>query len=85
MTRRRIGTPTRSEEEEGVLTMTMEPAGAAVGAAEIPSIAAEILIVLVPDVVSDDTADGGDPVAAGRTSRRGLFSKLWTRRSQRSD
>ena len=65
--------------------MTIEPADAAVGAAEIPSIAAEILIVLVPDPVSDDTADSGDPVAVGLTSRRGLFSKLWARRSQRSD
>jgi hypothetical protein len=65
--------------------MTIEPADAAVGAAEIPSTAAEILIVLVPDVVSDDTADGSDPVAAGLTSRRGLLAKIWTRRSQRSD
>jgi hypothetical protein len=64
--------------------MTIEPADAAVGA-EIPTISAEILIVLVPDVVSDDTADGGDPVAAGLTSRRGLFAKLWARRSQRPD
>jgi hypothetical protein len=65
--------------------MTMEPAGAAVGAAEIPSIAAEILIVLMPDVLSDDTADGGDPVTVGRTSRRGMFSRLWKGRSRRSD
>jgi hypothetical protein len=62
-----------------------EPAGAAVGAAEIPSIAAEIIIDLVPDPVSDDTADGGDHVATGRPGRRGRFSKLWTRRSQRPD
>jgi hypothetical protein len=63
----------------------MEPVGAAVGAAEFPSIAAEILIVLVPDPVSADTVDGSDHVAAGPASRRGRFSKLWTRRSQRSD
>jgi hypothetical protein len=62
-----------------------EPAGAAVGAAEIPSIAAEIIIVLVPDPVSDDPADGGDHVAAGQTGRRGRFSRIWTRRSQRPD
>lgn len=65
--------------------MTMEPAGAAIGAAEFPSIAAEILIVLVPGPVSDDTVDGGDHVVAGRISWRGRFSKLWPRRSQRSD
>lgn len=65
--------------------MTMEPAGAAIGAAEFPSLAAEILIVLVPDLVSDDTVDGGDHGAAGRASRRGRFSKLWTPRSRHSD
>lgn len=65
--------------------MTMEPAGAAVGSAEIPSIAAEILIVLVPDPVGDDTADGNDHVAAGRIRRRDLFSTFWARRSQRSE
>jgi hypothetical protein len=65
--------------------MTMEPAGAAVGSAEIPSIAAEILIVLVPDLVSDDTVDGSDHVAARRNRRRGRFAKVWTRRSQRSE
>jgi len=63
----------------------MEPAGAAVGSAEIPSVAAEILIVLVPDPASDDTADGNDHVAAGRIRRRDLFAKFWTRRSQRSE
>jgi len=62
-----------------------EPAGAAVGVAEIPSIAAEIIIVLMLDPVSDDTADGGDHIAAGRASRRGRFSRLWTRRSRRPD
>ena len=65
--------------------MTMEPAGAAIGSAEIPSIAAEILIVLVPDPVSHDTADGNDHVAAGRIRRRGRFPKFWARRSQRSE
>jgi hypothetical protein len=65
--------------------MTMEPAGAAVGSAEPPSIAAEILIVLVPDPVSDDTAGGSDLVTAGRNRRRDRFSKFWTRRSQRSE
>ena len=65
--------------------MTMEPAGAAVGSAEIPSIAAEILIVLVPDLVSDDSAGGNDHGAAGRIRRRDLFSKFWARRSQRPE
>ena len=63
--------------------MTMEPAGTAVGSAELPSIAAEILIVLVPDRVSDDTADGSDHVTAGRNHRRGWFAKRRARRSQR--
>jgi len=65
--------------------MTMEPAGAAVGSAEIPSIAAEILIDLVPDPVSDDTADGNDHVAADRIRRPGLFSKFRAHRSRRSE
>ena len=64
--------------------MTMEPAGAALGSAETPSIAAEILIVLLPDPVSEDTADGSDPVTAGRNRRSDRFAKFWTRRSQRS-
>jgi hypothetical protein len=67
--------------------MTMEHAGAAIGSAEIPSLAAEILIVLVlvPDPVSDGTADGSDHVVAGRNRRRGRFARLWRRRSQRSE
>jgi len=65
--------------------MTMEPAGAAIGSAEIPSIAAEILIVLVSDPVSHDTADGNDHVVAGRIRRRGRFPKFWAPRSQRSE
>jgi hypothetical protein len=62
----------------------MEPASAAVGS-EIPSVAAEILIVLVPDPASHDTADGNDHAAADRNSRRDRFLKLWKRRSQRSE
>ncbi len=65
--------------------MTMEHTGAAIGFAEIPSLAAEMLIVLVPDPVSDGTADGGGHVAAGRTRRPGRFARLWRRRSQRSE
>ena len=65
--------------------MTMEHTGAAIGSAEIPSLAAEILIVLVPDPVSDDTADGSDHVAAGPNRRRDRFARLWRRRSQRSE
>jgi len=63
----------------------MEHTGAAIGSAEIPSLAAEILIVLVPDPVSDDTADGSDHFAAGRNRRCDRFARLWRRRSQRSE
>jgi len=67
--------------------MATEPAGTAESGApsELPSIAAEILIVLMPDTVRDDTAEGSDHVTAGRTRRRGWFSKPWTHRPQCSE
>ena len=65
--------------------MTMEHAGAAIGSAEIPSLAAEILIVLVPDPVSDGTAEGSDHIVTGRNRRRDRFARLWRRRPQRSE
>jgi len=65
--------------------MTMEHTGAAIGSAEIPSLAAEILIVLVPDPVSDDAADDADHVVAGRNRWHDRFSRLWARRFQREE
>jgi hypothetical protein len=63
----------------------MEPAGTAVGSPdETPTLAAEIVIVLMRDPVSDDTADGSTHVAAGREHGRGWLSQRRARRSQRS-
>jgi hypothetical protein len=65
--------------------MTMEPTGTTVGSDEMPSIAAEIIIVLDPDPASDDAADGGDPVTAGRNLRRDRFVKLRARLFRHSE
>jgi len=71
--------------------MTMEPAGTAVGSAEMPSIAAEILIVTEPYPIGDGTTDGSIHVTADRKYGLGWFSQRQgrtgrrARRSQRSE
>jgi len=75
------------DKDERSSTMTTEPAGTAVSGAppEAPTVAAEILIVLIDDTFGDGTADSGSLAAAGRNRRRGRFAKLGIRRSQRSE
>jgi hypothetical protein len=73
--------------------MAMEPAGTAVSGAppEMPSIAAEILIVTEPYPIGDGTTDGSTHVTADRKYGRGWFSQRQgrtgrrARRSQRSE
>ena len=67
--------------------MAMEPAGTAISGAppEMPSIAAEILIVLEPASRSDGAVDGGNHVVADRKHEPGWLSRRRARRSQRSE
>lgn len=67
--------------------MAMEPAGTAVSGAppEMPSIAAEILIVLEPDPRSDGAVDGSNHVMTDRKHKRGWLSRPRARRSQSSE
>jgi len=65
--------------------MAMEPAGTAVSGAppEMPSIAAEILIVTEPYPIGDGTTDESTHVTADRKYGHGWFSQRRARRTGR--
>jgi hypothetical protein len=67
--------------------MAVEPAGTAVSGAppEMPTIAAEILIVLEPCPVSGDTTEDGNGVVADRKREYGWIFRRRARRTQRPE